>query len=236
MIENDEGGYGLACDIWSLGITLIELAESQPPYSKDEPFQIISSIPLLPPPTLSQPELWSSKFIKFLERCLVKDPKARATSADLLTDSFLKTSYEKEMKQFIIDYLEQIENEEEEDLDLTIASPVQTHSRETKYAERVWIRHPKEGYVTGFIAKKSESQVEVVSDYDEGYHIIKPTDYFHLDPKSLESVSDLSTLDDLNEAIVFHQIKSRFLKNQIYTYVGSILVSGKQREEKRKQQ
>jgi serine/threonine protein kinase len=71
-------------DIWSLGITAIELAERNPPGFKLNPFRYMSVVPNRPPPELSEPAKWSGDFIEFVARCLCIDPARRLACTELL--------------------------------------------------------------------------------------------------------------------------------------------------------
>ena len=71
-------GYDQLADIWSLGITAIEIAEGQPPHATVSPLTAIFLIPTLPAPRLSDNSRWSSEFVRFIQLCLNKDPSARA--------------------------------------------------------------------------------------------------------------------------------------------------------------
>lgn len=84
-----EIGYDCVADIWSLGITALEMAEGKPPYGDIHPMRAIFMIPTKPPPTFRDSELWSPQFIDFVSRCLVKSPEKRATASELLHSDFI---------------------------------------------------------------------------------------------------------------------------------------------------
>eukprot|EP00076_Gallus_gallus_P001897 NP_001026508.2 serine/threonine-protein kinase 3 [Gallus gallus] len=87
-----EIGYNCVADIWSLGITSIEMAEGKPPYADIHPMRAIFMIPTNPPPTFRKPELWSDEFTDFVKKCLVKNPEQRATATQLLQHTFIKNA------------------------------------------------------------------------------------------------------------------------------------------------
>ncbi|KFO86418.1 Serine/threonine-protein kinase 4, partial [Buceros rhinoceros silvestris] len=87
-----EIGYNCVADIWSLGITAIEMAEGKPPYADIHPMRAIFMIPTNPPPTFRKPELWSDSFTDFVKQCLVKSPEQRATATQLLQHPFVKSA------------------------------------------------------------------------------------------------------------------------------------------------
>jgi serine/threonine kinase 4 len=66
--------YNKKTDIWSLGITAIEMAEGVPPYSHIHPLRALFAIKNKPPNSLSKPELWSQEFNNFVGKCLTVDP------------------------------------------------------------------------------------------------------------------------------------------------------------------
>ncbi|XP_051542770.1 myosin-IIIa-like [Myxocyprinus asiaticus] len=82
--------YDERCDVWSLGITAIELGDGDPPLADLHPMRALFKIPRNPPPTLHQPELWTNKFNDFICKCLIKDFELRPNVFDLLQHVFIK--------------------------------------------------------------------------------------------------------------------------------------------------
>uniref|UniRef100_A0A3B3DFM3 non-specific serine/threonine protein kinase n=1 Tax=Oryzias melastigma TaxID=30732 RepID=A0A3B3DFM3_ORYME len=102
-----EIGYNCVADIWSLGITAIEMAEGKPPYADIHPMRAIFMIPTNPPPTFRNPDLWSENFRDFVSQCLVKNPENRATATQLLQHPFIKSAKPNSiLKSMITDAME----------------------------------------------------------------------------------------------------------------------------------
>eukprot|EP00049_Salpingoeca_infusionum_P009934 m.168871 g.168871 ORF g.168871 m.168871 type:complete len:340 (-) comp14488_c1_seq3:667-1686(-) len=80
--------YDSLADVWSLGITLIEMAEYRPPYHDMHPMKVLFKIMNSPPPTLQEQSTWSPMFHAFLALALTKDASKRTTAARLLSHSF----------------------------------------------------------------------------------------------------------------------------------------------------
>ncbi|XP_015914711.1 serine/threonine-protein kinase 10 [Parasteatoda tepidariorum] len=84
--------YDYKADIWSLGITLIELAEMDPPNHEMTPMRVLLKIQKQDPPTLTQPSKWSKQFNDFLTKCLIKDPQKRSSAKELLEHPFIASA------------------------------------------------------------------------------------------------------------------------------------------------
>ncbi|XP_063059490.1 misshapen-like kinase 1 isoform X3 [Engraulis encrasicolus] len=87
--ENPDSTYDYRSDIWSLGITAIEMAEGAPPLCDMHPMRALFLIPRNPPPKLKSKK-WSKKFIDFIEGCLVKTYLSRPSTEQLLKHSFIR--------------------------------------------------------------------------------------------------------------------------------------------------
>lgn len=87
-----EIGYDCVADIWSLGITALEMAEGKPPYGDIHPMRAIFMIPTKPPPTLRDLTKWSPDFVDFVNSCLVKNPEERPSASQMLNHNFIKNA------------------------------------------------------------------------------------------------------------------------------------------------
>jgi serine/threonine protein kinase len=85
-----ESHYDGRADVWSLGITAIEMAEGAPPHSNLHPLRAIFIIPNKPAPTLADPDNWSPEMLDFVRCCCQKDPNQRHDSALLSSHPFIK--------------------------------------------------------------------------------------------------------------------------------------------------
>uniref|UniRef100_A0A673AG31 non-specific serine/threonine protein kinase n=1 Tax=Sphaeramia orbicularis TaxID=375764 RepID=A0A673AG31_9TELE len=83
--------YDYKADIWSLGITLIELAQIEPPHHELNPMRVLLKIAKSEPPTLEQPQKWSQEFKDFLRKALDKNPETRPSAAQLIEHPFVRS-------------------------------------------------------------------------------------------------------------------------------------------------
>uniref|UniRef100_S4RA42 non-specific serine/threonine protein kinase n=1 Tax=Petromyzon marinus TaxID=7757 RepID=S4RA42_PETMA len=172
--------YDRRCDVWSMGITAIELGDGDPPLYELHPMRALFKIPRNPPPTLKQPELWPPLFNEFIAQCLVKDFERRATVSQLLEDPFIQ----------------QVEGREQE-LQKQLTELIDLHLQMGNIQK---IRH-------------------------ERLHT-KKTEYMKSRLRAeLNVVDDLVKLDVLDETTITEQLQKRYADQQIYTYVGDILIA-----------
>jgi len=106
--ENPDATYDNRSDLWSLGITAIEMAEAQPPLCDMHPMRALFLIPRNPPPRLKS-KRWSSKFKNFIETVLVKDYHQRPYTDQLLKHPFVRDQpTERQVRIQLKDHLDRV--------------------------------------------------------------------------------------------------------------------------------
>lgn len=106
--ENPNATYDNKSDLWSLGITAIEMAEGQPPLCDMHPMRALFLIPRNAPPKLKSKK-WSKKFHSFIEQCLIKDHQTRPSTDQLLKHPFIRDQpQERQVRIQIKDYIDRM--------------------------------------------------------------------------------------------------------------------------------
>ncbi|XP_058052535.1 nik-related protein kinase isoform X5 [Ahaetulla prasina] len=104
--ENPESTYDYRSDLWSLGITAIEMAEGAPPLCDMHPMRALFLIPRNPSPKLKSRK-WSKKFLNFVDNCLVKNYTHRPVTETLLKHSFIRDMQnERQVRILLKDHLD----------------------------------------------------------------------------------------------------------------------------------
>ncbi|XP_022619436.1 STE20-like serine/threonine-protein kinase isoform X1 [Seriola dumerili] len=124
--------YDYKADIWSLGVTLIELAQIEPPNHEMNPMRVLLKIAKSEPPTLMNPSRWSSEFNDFLRKALDKNVDNRWGTVQLLQHPFVTSVTDsKPLRELIAEAKAEVteeiedskEEEEEEEPDTPLAVP-----------------------------------------------------------------------------------------------------------------
>ncbi|KAG7219598.1 hypothetical protein INR49_018975 [Caranx melampygus] len=124
--------YDYKADIWSLGVTLIELAQIEPPNHEMNPMRVLLKIAKSEPPTLMHPSRWSPEFNDFLRKALDKNVDNRWGTAQLLQHPFVTSVTDsKPLRELIAEAKAEVteeiedskEEEEEEEPDTPLAVP-----------------------------------------------------------------------------------------------------------------
>ncbi|XP_073337875.1 STE20-like serine/threonine-protein kinase isoform X2 [Pagrus major] len=160
--------YDYKADIWSLGVTLIELAQIEPPNHEMNPMRVLLKIAKSEPPTLMHPSRWSPEFNDFLRKSLDKNVDNRWGPIQLLQHPFVSSVIDsKPLRELIAEAKAEVteeledskEEEEEEEADTPVTAP---------------------GH------KRAPSDVSVASSEDDK---VPPT------PSTLESVTEKPTVE-----------------------------------------
>ncbi|MGH0135559.1 UNVERIFIED_CONTAM: hypothetical protein FKN15_066167 [Acipenser sinensis] len=107
--------YDYKADIWSLGVTLIELAEIEPPHHELNPMRVLLKIAKAEPPSLSQPSKWSAEFKDFLRKALDKNLDNRWNACQLLQHPFVTSVADnKPLRELIAEAKAEVTEEIEE--------------------------------------------------------------------------------------------------------------------------
>ncbi|KAM6923890.1 mitogen-activated protein kinase kinase kinase kinase 4 [Xenentodon cancila] len=113
--ENPEATYDYRSDLWSLGITALEMAEGAPPLCDMHPMRALFLIPRNPPPKLKSKK-WSKRFLSFVDSCLVKNHLHRPTTDTLLKHAFIRDlANERQVRIMLKDHLDRTRKKREKE-------------------------------------------------------------------------------------------------------------------------
>ncbi|KAL2788837.1 hypothetical protein BJX66DRAFT_326853 [Aspergillus keveii] len=96
-----QAGYDYKADIWSLGISAMEMINGEPPHASTHPMKVLFLIPKEPAPRLHG-DGYSNAFKDFIAQCLTKDPERRPSAKDLLRHKFIRNAGKTEALQELI--------------------------------------------------------------------------------------------------------------------------------------
>jgi serine/threonine kinase 3 len=156
-----EIGYDCVADIWSLGITALEMAEGKPPYGDIHPMRAIFMIPTKPPPSFRDPDKWSPQFTDFVSKCLVKTPEQRPSAKELLEHDFIKNAKSSSILMQMIDEAQKIQ----EELDLSSTGNTAKNSVDSS-------SQPSDDTVNTMVAGTAGTVIQRSDDESDGTMII----------------------------------------------------------------
>ncbi|XP_078509130.1 serine/threonine-protein kinase 10 [Lissotriton helveticus] len=184
--------YDYKADIWSLGVTLIEMAQIEPPHHELNPMRVLLKIAKSEPPTLSNPSKWSHEFNDFLRKALDKNPETRPSAAQLLEHPFVSNVTSNralrelvaEAKAEVLDEIEDNREDGDEDESSDHLRPVSTHKRDPSELSQIsfegqkMAESPVEPAINGFrpALEPAKESRDVPSNliFDKGMDDIKP--------------------------------------------------------------
>uniref|UniRef100_A0A672MS40 non-specific serine/threonine protein kinase n=1 Tax=Sinocyclocheilus grahami TaxID=75366 RepID=A0A672MS40_SINGR len=129
--------YDYKADIWSLGVTLIELAQIEPPNHEMNPMRVLLKIAKSEPPTLATPSRWSPEFSDFLRKALDKNVDNRWNTLQLLQHPFVSNVMDnKPLRELIAEAKAEVfeefdEGKEEEEEEEPESQPLKEEQTET---------------------------------------------------------------------------------------------------------
>ncbi|XP_078345595.1 myosin-IIIb-like isoform X2 [Oculina patagonica] len=179
--------YDVRCDIWSLGITAIELADGVTPLSDQHPMRALFKIPRSKSPSMKNPERWSHEYRDFIAKCLIKDFESRAHASDMLHHVFVQWVPQKRdaLRRKLMNLMD------------------------NQYQGRDGI-------------------MDEASNEKEQEDLSSPLAVQKKNPqrnKQMLQVDNLAELGSLTEDIILSHLLERYMNNQIYTYIGDILIA-----------
>lgn len=211
-----KGGYNELCDVWSVGITAIELAELQPPLFDVHPLRVLflMSKSGYQPPKLKDKSKWSSMFYNFVKAMLVRNPKKRPSASKMLSHMFL--TQQSLNQELTLDLLEKYRNPEKvktclvtDDEDMEVLAPgslkriqsINKHNRAERTSsdislEQIYTRRPTRNESPNTTLRPSQvssgSSRSAVRDQDTD----SDDDYDDVDIPTIQASSLIMTADE----------------------------------------
>uniref|UniRef100_A0A667YNH2 non-specific serine/threonine protein kinase n=1 Tax=Myripristis murdjan TaxID=586833 RepID=A0A667YNH2_9TELE len=201
--------YDYKADIWSLGVTLIELAQIEPPNHEMNPMRVLLKIAKSEPPTLMHPSRWSPEFNDFLRKALDKNVDNRWGTVQLLQHPFVTSVADsKPLRELIAEAKAEVteeieegkEEEEEEEADVPVAGPDKEEEDKAAHEE-------ESTHQDAVSVQESETESDTKTEQGSPAIMVKPDVEKDSDSGS-SSAADSSSLD-LNLSISSFLSKSK---------------------------
>ncbi|XP_004679276.1 PREDICTED: serine/threonine-protein kinase 10 [Condylura cristata] len=175
--------YDYKADIWSLGITMIEMAQIEPPHHELNPMRVLLKIAKSDPPTLLSPSKWSPQFRDFLKTALDKNPETRPSAAQLLEHPFVSSvTSNKALRELVAEakaeVMEEIEDgrdEGEEEDSVDAAPPLENHTHSSSEVSQLSLSTDKESSSTSLPPSQPQASVNGLSQPPSGDRPLQAT-------------------------------------------------------------
>lgn len=155
--------YDSKADIWSLGITAIELAKGEPPNSELHPMRVLFLIPKNNPPQLTGN--YTKPFKDFVEACLNKDPENRPTAKELLKFPFIKKAKKNSYLIDLIDRYKKWKSQKGEESETESENSDSEESKPDSDMDEPWIMTVK-GRHYNIFSSNNKPSADNVLDHD----------------------------------------------------------------------
>ena len=192
--------YDYKCDIWSLGITSIEMAEGEPPFSKVKGYWVLKKIITHPPKGLKNKEKWSKEFNDFIEKCLIYEPEKRPSAKELLDHPFI-IKYNRGNK-----LIAELINNSMDDLEFYRKKILESDESE------------EEDKITEFIKNKNTNKYKIEqknNNYNENYYSEKKNESGSMIIKNNSSKNVLNVTDIVEETGTMINVDKEYNMNSI---------------------
>ncbi|KAL6325373.1 hypothetical protein AAG906_023218 [Vitis piasezkii] len=191
-------GYDFKADIWSFGITALELAHGHAPFSKYPPMKVLLMTLQNAPPGLDyeRDKKFSKSFKEMVATCLVKDPKKRPTSEKLFKHSFFKHARSNEyLARTILEGLtplgDRFRTLKAKEADLLVQNKALYGDKE-QLSQQEYIRGIS---AWNFNLEDLKNQAALIQDYDVISNVDDP-DCSNAAPSHEDGLNDLSNLEN----------------------------------------
>ncbi|XP_054712933.1 neither inactivation nor afterpotential protein C-like [Uloborus diversus] len=193
--------YTKSCDIWSLGITAIELAEIQPPLFDIHAVRAMFQIARNPPPTLKKASDWSEDFKDFINECLERNFEHRPCAIELLWHPFI-TGMDDVTNPLL---------SPEEHLEQQLLPSIGNKAKQ--------ILQRLGNMVSENLYPLVPSQPQTLTVKNWNFKSDASSPYIKMLP------DDLASVENVTEESVMEHLCHRFQQDQVYTYIGDVLIA-----------
>ena len=247
-----QSSYDAKADIWSLGITSIELATGNPPYYSIPPINALFKIQTDPPPTLDP--TFSMAFRDFVSQCLQKDMNSRPSAETLLEHKLIKTA---KKIYYLSDLLDSSNiTKKEHNRSYSNQAPVETvmklpesthrHSHSSESSKTRLVNHRKNSSNCSSASNSTLKSIEMSSNEEhlavvneeiaETYRLVKEPSFLTIMESAIANldtrVENLASIDNLIIAVAELEIRDPRLMPKIFGEVMKIYLNNYPAEHK----